>query len=143
MLVHGHLQAVSPSLSRHTDIDMPSRVPPGIPYLARGLLKNLVPPSLAVVAARRVLHSYFNAFVPTWLFVLVLLATPPVVVAVHINVTAYRNKREADRMGAVLAPRYNGKWIGNWDLTVKFMQEFENGYPGACTDRRDNSKFVS
>ncbi|ETW83746.1 cytochrome P450 monooxygenase 11 [Heterobasidion irregulare TC 32-1] len=108
---------------------MSSRVPPGIPYLARGLLKNLVPPSLAVVAARRVLHSYFNVFVPTWLFVLVLLATPPVVVAVRINVRAYQNKREADRMGAVLAPRYNGKWIGNWDLTVKLMQEFKNGYP--------------
>ena len=46
-------------------------------------------------------------------------------------------------MGAVLAPRYNGKWIGNWDLTVKFMQEFKNGYPGACTDRRDNWTFVS
>ncbi|THH16444.1 hypothetical protein EW146_g4204 [Bondarzewia mesenterica] len=32
-------------------------------------------------------------------------------------------------MGAVLAPRYNGKWVGNWDLTVRFLEEFSNGYP--------------
>ncbi|KAJ7189979.1 cytochrome P450 monooxygenase pc-1 [Mycena pura] len=98
---------------------------PGIRFLTR----NLVVPSIFVLLAHRA-ATWLGFGVSLWT-VLLASVVAPIAFAVARNVAIeIHHRREAERLGARLAPRIAGKWPGNFDFVSKLLYEAEHGYLG-------------
>ncbi|KAG2131949.1 cytochrome P450 [Suillus cothurnatus] len=106
-----------------------SWVSPGVAYLARSLLSVIVPAASSVIILVR-LASLKGVRVSPWLISTVVLGAAPLVFAAHVLVDGRLQQRKANRLGARLIPRLQGKWPGNLDKLVNMVMRSENEYLG-------------
>ncbi|KAI0934647.1 hypothetical protein AcV5_006422 [Taiwanofungus camphoratus] len=102
-------------------------LPPGVPFLARGLLALSFYP-LLIVASARLFHRFAGLAIPVWLLPLLALASVAASTAATIALRERRVRRAAARLGAVLPPRWDGRAIGHVDLLRSMVHEYKNGY---------------
>ncbi|KAF7288982.1 Cytochrome P450 [Mycena indigotica] len=104
-------------------------VSPGVEFLgaiALQVLTKLVPLGcLLHYAARRLEQP-----LPVWATALITVAMVPVYATLSNWITRRRHRREANAMGARLAPEVHGKWPGGIDIMQKLLWYRLNGYPG-------------
>ncbi|GBE84577.1 cytochrome P450 monooxygenase pc-3 [Sparassis latifolia] len=105
------------------------RLPPGVSFLVRGAVLIAAPPAF-VIYLNNFLSRHFQHTLPTWIAVLAAVLSTPIIIVLNNWLRSWRIRRAAVRLGAVLPPRWDGKWIGNIDLLRKSMDAFLNGYPG-------------
>ncbi|KAJ6608854.1 cytochrome P450 [Mycena sp. CBHHK59/15] len=92
-------------------------LPPGLRFVAH----NLLAPLFSILLIQGVAtHAPYGFGWSVWV-------VP--VTSLHI-VTEKRQSREAEAMGARLAPRAKGKWPGNIDLLRSLLAAYETGYLG-------------
>ncbi|KAJ7148564.1 cytochrome P450 monooxygenase pc-1 [Mycena crocata] len=103
--------------------------PPGVTFLARLTLRVF---SIPIVLGFGVHHvsRRFNVNIPAWATVLFTIASLPLYVTYRVVRRDIRQKREAEAMGARLAPRVPGKKFGNFDLMKMMVHNRKFGYPG-------------
>ncbi|KAG1809092.1 cytochrome P450 [Suillus subaureus] len=106
-----------------------SWVSPGVAYLARGLLSVVVPVASSVIIVAR-LTSLKGIRVSPWLISAVVLGAAPLGFAAYVLVDERSQQRKANRLGARLVPRVQGKWPGNLDKVVNMVLRSENEYLG-------------
>ena len=100
-------------------------VTPGLAFLAQ----NLVGPGLGFTAG--VLGTrYLSLPIPAWAIALLSLLSVPGRIVGGILWTEFRDRREAERLGARLVPRAKGKRFANLDVLEELLGHWRNGYPG-------------
>ncbi|KAJ7053490.1 cytochrome P450 monooxygenase pc-1 [Mycena amicta] len=100
---------------------------PGVEFLL-GLALNLTKPALLGLALHHGFQRLANG-IPLWATALLSIASIPVYAAYSVWSTDRRQGREAEAMGARLAPRVQGKWPGNLDLLRRMLRNRIDGYP--------------
>lgn len=102
---------------------------PGVVFISRtlGFLGIF---SVGAVTSRHLLEQYASISVPTWLFLTISVTSLPGIITCRILYKDWRDRREAARLGARLAPKMKGKWIGNLDILRDMVNNFWTGYPG-------------
>ncbi|KAL7282246.1 hypothetical protein ACG7TL_003715 [Trametes sanguinea] len=109
---------------------MPSwKVPPGLPFVARILTISLVPAAVVLLLAR-LCRVYFGIELPTGAIGTVAVLSLPATFALRLQWREWRVRRAAERLGAILPPRWDGRAPGNLDLLKHVIERFENGYLG-------------
>ena len=83
-----------------------------------------------VVAAAYVLSRYGGWTIPAWAVCVAAIVTVPLVIGLAITIRCWLVYRAAERQGATLAPKWEGKWIGNLDVLKDLLHSFRTGYPG-------------
>lgn len=119
----GRLQSQTNVLFRTTMVVFPQAL-----ALVVQQLIFLLYPAVLTLALCSILDSLFNADVPTWAYALIAIASTPVSLAGRIWFHDWLVAHKAARVGAILAPRWDGKAIGNTDLLKLLMGAFETGY---------------
>ncbi|KAJ6513517.1 cytochrome P450 monooxygenase pc-1 [Mycena vulgaris] len=108
--------------------------PPGVSFLAYlGLRVASIPIGLGFgfhYVSRRM-----SIFVPVWATVLLTVASLPLYVTYRIMRRDARQRREADAMGARLAPKARGTRVGNIDLLQMMVHNRVHGYPADGFDK--------
>ncbi|KAG1750552.1 cytochrome P450 [Suillus paluster] len=104
-----------------------SWVSPGVAYLARGLLSVIVPAASSVIIVVR-LASLKGFRVSPWLMSAVVLGAAPLGFAAYVFADGRSQQRKANRLGARLIPRVQGKLPGNLDKVVNLVVKSENDY---------------
>ncbi|KAF7303445.1 Peroxidase [Mycena indigotica] len=104
-------------------------VSPGVAYLLRSAIGVLSKPLLLVLSVHLLAHRLRQP-VPGWATVLLASASLPLYAAWSVWRTNRRQRREADAMGARMAPYVPGKWPGNFDIMRQMMWNRANGYVG-------------
>lgn len=100
-------------------------ITPGLAFLAQ----NLVGPGLGFTAC--VLGTRYLALpIPAWAIALLSLLSVPGRIVGGILWTEFRDRREAERLGARLVPRAKGKRFANLDVLEELLGHWRNGYPG-------------
>lgn len=105
---------------------------PGLVYISR-ILAFLGLFSYAAATSRRLLEQHASIVAPTWLFVTVSAVILPGLITCRVLYKDWKLRREAARLGARIAPKWRGSWVGNLDHLRLMMQNFWTGYPGAFT----------
>ncbi|THG93091.1 hypothetical protein EW026_g8045 [Hermanssonia centrifuga] len=119
----GRLQSQTNVLFRTTMVVFPQAL-----TLVVQQLIFLLYPAVLTLALCSILDSLFNADVPTWAYAPIAIASTPVSLAGRIWFHDWLVAHKAARVGAILAPRWDGKAIGNTDLLKLLMGAFETGY---------------
>ncbi|KIO11875.1 hypothetical protein M404DRAFT_126596 [Pisolithus tinctorius Marx 270] len=109
-------------------------IPPGFVYIA-GRLPSLVRPLALAYVGSRVWAVLFEEPAPRWLRVSAYLFSIPLGVACSVLYSYVRDRREAARRGAVLAPRVKSMWPGGLDIILSLAQDFRNVHMGAPIDQ--------
>jgi len=104
------------------------KITPGVDYLTRSLVVLGLPVALVVIL--RHFTDEFDFFIPTWLLVCLSTLTVPFYVTTRIIYNEISERRQAAAVGARLAPKAQGKWIGNLDILTTMMKYWRTGYPG-------------
>ncbi|KAG2355525.1 cytochrome P450 [Suillus spraguei] len=102
---------------------------PGVAYLARGLLSVVVPAASSVIILVR-LASLRGVQVSPWIISAVVLGAMPLGFAAYVLADERSQRQKANRLGARLVPRMQGKWPGNLDKVVSIVLRSENEYLG-------------
>ncbi|KAE9407488.1 cytochrome P450 [Gymnopus androsaceus JB14] len=102
---------------------------PGLVYISR-ILAFLGLFSYAAATSRRLLEQHASIVAPTWLFVTVSAVILPGLITCRVLYKDWKLRREAARLGARIAPKWRGSWVGNLDHLRLMMQNFWTGYPG-------------
>lgn len=108
---------------------MPVYLTPGVRFLAQSLLRVALPACIIGMIFRTL--PRLDMFPQTWVLAALSLVAIPVVFAMSIAWSEISLRRRAAAMGARVAPRAEGKWIGNVDILRMMMRNWERGYPGA------------
>jgi hypothetical protein len=103
--------------------------PPGVSFLARLALRVFSIP-IALGVGLHYISRRVDAPVPVWATVLLTIASLPMYVTYRVKLRDVRQQREADALGARLAPMVQGKSWGNIDLLKQLMHNRKYGYPG-------------
>ncbi|KAG2354387.1 cytochrome P450 [Suillus spraguei] len=106
-----------------------SWVSPGVAYLARGLLSVVVPAASSVIILVR-LASLRGVRVSPWFISAAVLGAVPLGFAAYVLADERSQRQKANRLGARLVPRMQGKWPGNLDKVVNIVLRSENEYLG-------------
>uniref|UniRef100_A0A0W0FZY7 SET domain-containing protein n=1 Tax=Moniliophthora roreri TaxID=221103 RepID=A0A0W0FZY7_MONRR len=101
---------------------------PGILFLFKLLVLLSIPP-IATILFKKLL-DFIDIHIPTWLYILAAALCLPAYAMTASVLKEDRQRREANTMGARLAPKVKGKWPGNVDIIVEALQKFRFGYPG-------------
>ncbi|KAI6140932.1 hypothetical protein EDD17DRAFT_295584 [Pisolithus thermaeus] len=104
-------------------------IPPGFVYIA-GRLPRLVRLLAFAYASSRIWELVFGKPAPCWLRVSALLLPIPLASTYNILYTYLRNKREAARRGAVLAPQVKSRWPGGFDTLLTVARGIRTGHIG-------------
>ena len=98
--------------------------------MIHALLTNILPTVggayAFIVGAKHVTDTRLPSYV-TWTF---LAASVPITYSLKVFMLEIRNKRRAKALGATLAPRWDGRLPGNYDLLKEFLTRIDNGYLG-------------
>ena len=86
------------------------------------------PPSAIVVWFRFL--AYFGVLAPVWIVIVGALASVPVSLAVRGYWRQLRYRRTATGVGALVPPVLEGRWPGNVDILMIWLDNFNNRYPG-------------
>ncbi|KAG1750539.1 cytochrome P450 [Suillus paluster] len=109
-----------------------SWVSPGVAYLTRGLLFVVVPATSFVVIVVRL--ASLNGFrISPWLMSAMVLSAAPLGFAAYVLADGRLQQRKADRLGARLIPRVQGRWPGNLDKIMNMVLTSENEYLGSVS----------
>ncbi|OBZ76515.1 hypothetical protein A0H81_03498 [Grifola frondosa] len=108
-------------------------IPPGIPFLSRYLLHVVVPPIVVLLSARYA-SLYGGVSLPTWFWAVAVLASDPFVLTVRILFKFWNQRHQAALFGAIVPPRLNGKWPGNFDVFRDVIRLTRFGYPSDMFD---------
>ncbi|KII89791.1 hypothetical protein PLICRDRAFT_39961 [Plicaturopsis crispa FD-325 SS-3] len=100
-------------------------IPPGPKYLASRLPRIFLPPG----ATYTLLLLTWPA-ITIWLLVLLSLLSLPALLAFNIYWAQWRNKREANKLGAVLIPTIPNLGFGGRALLARMLQTSKSGYIG-------------
>ncbi|KAI6099100.1 cytochrome P450 [Pisolithus sp. B1] len=109
-------------------------IPPGFAYIATQL-PRLVRVLALAYASTRVWELVFGKPAPHWLRVSAYLLPVPLALTCNVLYTCLRDKREAARRGAVLAPRLKSRWPGGFDTLLSVVRGFRNGHIGSPFDQ--------
>ncbi|KAI6033791.1 cytochrome P450 [Pisolithus microcarpus] len=109
-------------------------IPPGFVYIA-GRLPRLVYPLVLAYTGSKLWTLVFEKPLPCWLRVSAYLFSIPFSVACSMLYTDLRDRREAARRGAVLAPRVKSMWPGGLDTIISVSRAFRNAHIGAPFDQ--------
>ncbi|KZT71412.1 cytochrome P450 [Daedalea quercina L-15889] len=102
---------------------------PGERLVLRGLLTVGKYPVL-VASAAYLLNRYAGWIIPAWAVCLGALAIIPLVVFMAVRIRYWQVFSAAARRGAIIAPQWRGRWLGNLDILYLVLEGFRNGYPG-------------
>ncbi|KAI6140938.1 cytochrome P450 [Pisolithus thermaeus] len=102
-------------------------IPPGFAYVA-GRLPRLVCLLTSAYASSRVWELVFGKPAPCWLWASAYLLPIPLALTCSVLYTYLRDKREAARRGAVLAPRVKSRWPGGLDILLAGAQRIQKGH---------------
>ena len=104
-------------------------VPPGVPFVLRGLMVLSIPP-FALLSAYKLLSSFFTFALPLWALVLACLFSIPAALAIFVWIRDWKQARDAAARGAILPPSWQGKLPANLDIMAKLAGATKTGYPG-------------
>ncbi|KAI6040657.1 cytochrome P450 [Pisolithus marmoratus] len=110
------------------------RIPPGFVYIA-DRLPRLVHPLVLAYASDKIWAIVFKKPSPRWLSVSVYLFSIPLAMTCTVLYTYLRDRREAARRGAILAPRVKSRWPGSLDTILSVARTFRNAHTGAPFDQ--------
>ncbi|KAI6119970.1 cytochrome P450 [Pisolithus croceorrhizus] len=102
-------------------------IPPGFAYIA-GRLPRLVCLLAFAYASSRVWELVFGKPAPCWLRASAYLLPIPLALTCSVLYTYLRDKREAARRGAVLAPQLKSRWPGGLDIIFAGAQRIHKGH---------------
>ncbi|KAI6168966.1 cytochrome P450 [Pisolithus thermaeus] len=102
-------------------------IPPGFIFIA-GRLPRLVRLLAFAYASSRVWELVFGKPAPNWLRVSAYLLPIPLALTCSVLYTGLRDKREAERRGAVLAPRVKSRWPGGFDILLEVARSTRKGH---------------
>ncbi|KAI6119964.1 cytochrome P450 [Pisolithus croceorrhizus] len=102
-------------------------IPPGFVYIA-GRLSRLVRLLAFAYASSKVWELVVGKPAPRWLRVSAFLLPIPLALTCNVLYTYLRNKREAARRGAVLAPQVKSRWPGGFDTLLTIARGFRTGH---------------
>ncbi|KAI6122904.1 cytochrome P450 [Pisolithus croceorrhizus] len=102
-------------------------IPPGFIFIARRL-PRLIRLLAFAYASSKVWELVFGKPAPRWLRVSAYLLPVPLALTCNILYTHLRNKREAARRGAVLAPQVKSRWPGGLDVLLAVARGFRKGH---------------
>ncbi|KAI6099111.1 cytochrome P450 [Pisolithus sp. B1] len=102
-------------------------IPPGFIFIA-GRLPRLVRLLAFAYASSRVWELVFGKPAPHWLQVSAYLLPIPLALTRSVLYTHLRDKREAARRGAVLAPRVKSRWPGGLDVLLAVARSSRKGH---------------
>ncbi|KAI0824718.1 cytochrome P450 monooxygenase pc-2 [Trametes gibbosa] len=102
---------------------------PGLRFLARCLVLNLIPAS-CVGLLFRLLTLYSDVHLSVLAVLIGALLSIPGTYALRIIFKNMRIRRQANRVGAALPLRWDGQLPGNWDILQHTLERFKNGYVG-------------
>lgn len=103
---------------------------PGLAFISR-ILAFLGLFLYGAVTSRRLLEQHANVVVPTSLFVVISVVSLPGLITCRVLFRTWKHNREAAKLGARIAPKVKGKWIGNLDILWQMMDNYWTGYPGS------------
>ncbi|KAI6122898.1 cytochrome P450 [Pisolithus croceorrhizus] len=109
-------------------------IPPGFVYIATQL-PRLVRVLALAYASTRLWELVFGKPAPHWLRVSAYLLPVPLAFTCNVLYTCLRDKREAARRGAVLAPRLKSRWPGGFDTLLSLVRGLQNGHVGSPLDQ--------
>ncbi|KAJ6478100.1 cytochrome P450 [Mycena vitilis] len=104
-------------------------LPPGINLLAR-LTVHVLSKPLLLGFGMHYGSKHAGIDIPVVVTVLLAAASLPLYVTYRVMRRDARHRREAEAMGARLAPAVPGKWIGNIDWMMAMVHNRVHGYPG-------------
>ncbi|KZT71413.1 cytochrome P450 [Daedalea quercina L-15889] len=110
---------------------------PGEQLVLRGLLTVGKYPVL-VASVAYLLNRYAGWDIPAWAVCLGAFGVIPLVVFVAIRIRYWQIFSAAARRGAIIAPKWKGKWPGNVDVLYAVLESFRHGYPGELLWERFN-----
>ncbi|KAJ7227719.1 cytochrome P450 [Mycena haematopus] len=106
---------------------------PGVKFLAR-LTTHVFSKPIALGFGVHYISKRVGFDIPVWATILLTVGSFPMYVTYRILRKTARQRREADAMGARLAPTIRAKWLGNIDWMRKMVHLRVNGYPGDGLD---------
>ncbi|KAI5984812.1 cytochrome P450 [Pisolithus marmoratus] len=109
-------------------------IPPGLVHIGRQL-PRLVLPLVFAYASSWAWAIVFEEPAPRWLMVSACLFPVPLAMTCGVLYTHLRDRREAARRGAILAPRVKSRWPGGFDILLSIAQEFRKGDIGSPFDQ--------
>ncbi|KAI6119962.1 cytochrome P450 [Pisolithus croceorrhizus] len=112
-------------------------IPPGFVYIATQL-PRLVRVLALAYASTRLWELVFGKPAPHWLRVSAYLLPVPLAFTCNVLYTCLRDKREAARRGAVLAPRLKSRWPGGFDTLLSLVRGLQNGHDHHLTSTVKN-----
>ena len=102
---------------------------PGERLVLRGLLTVGKYPVL-VASIAYVLNHYAGWDIPAWTVCFGALGIVPLVVFAAVRIKYWQIFSAAARRDAIIAPKWEGKWLGNLDVLYSVLESFRHGYPG-------------
>ncbi|KAI5997178.1 cytochrome P450 [Pisolithus albus] len=102
-------------------------IPPGFVYIA-GRLPRLARLLAFAYTSSRVWELVFGKPAPGWLRVSAYLLPIPLGLTCKVLYTYIRDRREAARRGAVLAPQVKSRWPGGFDTLLSVARGFRTGH---------------
>ncbi|KAF9267504.1 cytochrome P450 [Marasmius fiardii PR-910] len=103
---------------------------PGVRLLSLWFFVFSAPSIISYAIYKTDLFSYLNLHLPSWAYIGFAVLCLPTVLFIHVISREVRQRTEAHKMGARLAPRVAGKWLGNLDVIVMMHKYWQHGYPG-------------
>ncbi|KAG2139813.1 cytochrome P450 [Suillus bovinus] len=103
-------------------------ITPGISFLGRIVVSTGSICFGTVFLARLATKSGIS--LPPWILLLGATSSLPIGFALRILYVSIMRRRQAARMGACLASPLRGKQLGNLDIMLALVHQFNNGYPG-------------
>ncbi|KAJ7031871.1 cytochrome P450 monooxygenase pc-1 [Mycena alexandri] len=101
---------------------------PGLKLIARLTLK-VFSKQVALGFGVHYVSKRMGFNTPVWATVLLSVASLPLYCCYRVVEEAVRHRREANALGARLAPRVPGKWPGNFDFLRTMIHNRAHGYP--------------
>lgn len=104
-------------------------IPPGIVYVVARAPKLATPP-IAAYLFTILTRSHGGIDVPGWLLGLLILASYPIALTLHVQWRLFMDRRSAARLGAVLTPSIPDRIPGGLRLMMG-VRKSARWYPGA------------
>ena len=102
--------------------------PPGVSFLANILYRLLLP--LAILKILFFIAEVYQIVPPYYATITCYILINPVLLVTQRAWLDMRNKQNAEKLGAVLPPRWRGRMFASLDLARELQQAFEHGYIG-------------
>ncbi|KAF8665619.1 hypothetical protein AX16_000075 [Volvariella volvacea WC 439] len=104
-------------------------IPPGFYWCLTQLPSLILPPTL-VLLANKIAASFWGTAIPLWALIVALFLSFPAVLFVQVQYSDWVNRREAARLGAVIAPHVPSKLPGGVSFLLESIKNYKTGYPG-------------